>query len=93
MNPARTVENSVFKDHLPDAPETEGAVASAAPCSPPYLAEETVGEIIRWIDREHMNAAKEDPPNRDYMRAMQRLGKQVQDALAHYRKSKANTES
>jgi hypothetical protein len=51
-----------------------------------HLADDvTVGQVVRWIDREHIQAAKENPPNRDYMRAMQRLGEGVEGALRSYR--------
>ena len=51
-----------------------------------YLADDvTVGQIVRWIDREHLQAAKETPPNGDYMRAMQRLAAGVESALWSYR--------
>ncbi len=51
-----------------------------------YLANDvTVGQLARWIDREHMKAAKETPPNLDYMRAMQRLGDGLDSALKSYR--------
>lgn len=67
--------------------ETLNAVESP---SPPYLAEETVGEIVRWIDRQHLEAARETPPNTDYMKALQLLGGHVESALHLYRKSKPN---
>jgi ribosomal protein S27AE len=59
--------------------------------SPPHLAEETIGEVIRWIDREHITAARENPPNRDYMSAMQRLGDQIEGILKCYRKARSRT--
>lgn len=51
-------------------------------------ARESIGEIIRWINREHMAAAKETPPNMDYMRAMQDLGANLESALDQYRKAR-----
>jgi hypothetical protein len=51
-----------------------------------HLADDvTFGQVVRWINREHIRAAKENPPNRDYMRAMQRLGEGVEGALRSYR--------
>lgn len=51
-----------------------------------HLADDvTVGQVVRWINREHVQAAKETPPNGDYMRAMQRLGDGVESALWSYR--------
>jgi hypothetical protein len=50
-----------------------------------HLADDvTFGQVVRWIDREHIQAAKENPPNRDYMRAMQRLGDGVERAFWSY---------
>lgn len=51
-----------------------------------YLADDvTVGQVVRWIDREHIQAARENPPNGDYMRSMQRLASEVESALWAYR--------
>lgn len=65
------------------------------PCSAPlandaHLAEETIGEICRRINREHINAARETPPNLDYMRALQREYQYLEWSLESYRKSRQN---
>ena len=53
-----------------------------------YLAEDvSVGQLLRWIDREHRNASRETPPNLDYMRSLMRLWKSVDHALTIYRLS------
>ncbi len=50
-----------------------------------HLADDvTVGQVVRWINREHLQAAKETPPNGDYMRAMQRCAEGVESALWSY---------
>lgn len=51
---------------------------------------ETVGEVIRWINQQYMDATKDTPPNRDYMETMQRLCDHVESALDMYRKSFPN---
>ena len=71
--------------------ELQTTVAGASSCEAAgeaYLAEDvTVGRLVRWIDREHMKAARETPPNIDNMREMQRLGEAVESALASYRRA------
>ena len=60
----------------------------AATGSEAHLAEDvSVGRLVRWLDREHINAARETPPNMDYMRDMQRLGEAVEIALDLYRRA------
>lgn len=57
-----------------------------------YLADDvSVGQLVRQIDREHINAARETPPNMDYMRALQRLGSAVENALDLYRQAENPT--
>lgn len=45
----------------------------------------TIGQLIRWIDTEHINAARENPPNLDYMKSMQKLGLTIEHALELYK--------
>lgn len=64
------------------APESLGSPSGSAA----HLGDDvTVGQIVRWINREHLQAAKETPPNRDYMKAMQRSASAVESALWTYR--------
>jgi hypothetical protein len=64
------------------SPESLGSPSGSAA----YLADDvTVGQVVRWINREHRQAAKETPPNKDYMRAMQRSASDVESALWTYR--------
>lgn len=66
----------------------EGPVADTIQPSkpqPPFAATETFGEVIRAIDKAHLEAARETPPNQDYMRALQNLGHQLELALHWHR--------
>ena len=59
--------------------------SSAIPGAAHLADDVTVGQVVRWIDREQIKAANENPPNRDYMRAMQAIGEGVEGALRSYR--------
>lgn len=61
--------------------------ASEAQEAAAHLSPESVGEIVRFINQQHAEAAKETPWNRDYMRALRRLSRGVESALAFYRKN------
>lgn len=66
----------------------EGPVAETIQPSAPepaYVATETFGEVIRAIDREHLQAARETPPNKDYMAALRALAKNAEMILKWYR--------
>ena len=40
---------------------------------------------MRWLNDEHLNAAKEKPANADYMRSIQVLATKLDQALILYR--------
>ena len=68
----------------PERPVVSGALTG----SEAYLADDvSVGMVARWINDAHLDAAKESPPNLDYMRAMQRLGAALQSTLDSYRRA------
>ena len=68
--------------------ENETRVRVQRAGSEAYLADDvSVGRLVRWINDTHLDAAKESPPNLDYMRTMQRLGDAAEHALALYRLS------
>ena len=61
------------------------SLAPSTSATKPYLVEDvSVGELVRLIDHLHLNAARETPPNRDYMRALQRMADEVESALELY---------
>lgn len=53
----------------------------------------TVGQLVRWINAQHLTAAKQTPPDTDCMAAYQRLGAGVESALAAFRASGALVDS
>lgn len=70
----------------------EGPVANTIKPSAPepaYVATETFGEVIRAIDREHLQAARETPPNKDYMAALRALAENAEMILKWYRIAQA----
>lgn len=70
----------------------EGPVAETIQPSAPepaYVATETFGEVIRAIDREHLQAARETPPNKDYMAELRALAENAEMILKWYRTAQA----
>jgi hypothetical protein len=61
------------------------ATPRSSSVTPPYLVEDvSVGEILRWINRRHLNEARADPPDAEAMARLQDMGESLESTVALY---------